>query len=282
MHLDLDLSRYLDHFDLTSARLMSVDLSHSDGIFNGIGGLAPWEEGDAPILVVGQEIANYFVLGHYSTTLAPHQTLILVFDRAPTMWGTALPDSLTGNSADDRIEGLDASDLIRGLPGNDSLYGGSGDDTVNGGGGADRISGSDGNDFLAGRFGNDTIEGQRGKDVLDGGTGDDYLVGGNNSDTLTGGSGADAFVFHSGEWGTDLITDFSSFDRDFLVFDGAAATESNFFLDVSVVPNVGSSAPDLIVHFGVGGPALWILQDGGGLSSVMLLDAISGDLYSLH
>lgn len=69
---------------------------------------------------------------------------------------------------------------------------GSGNDTVTGNAAANIIKGKGGNDTLNGMGGNDTIE------------------GGVGSDILTGGAGYDAFVFNSGESGSDTITDYTS------------------------------------------------------------------------
>ena len=46
-----------------------------------------------------------------------------------------------------------------------------------------------------------------GEDVLDGGAGNDRLIGGSRNDILTGGDGKDTFVFETGDFGTDTITD---------------------------------------------------------------------------
>ena len=281
MTLNLDLSQYLDHYDLASARLMRVDLAHADGVYKDATGLSPWEETDAPILLTGQDIANYLVLTHYMASLGAHETLVLVFDQSSTVLGSALSDVMAGQANADRIDALGGLDEVKGMAGNDSLFGGSGNDNVFGGSGSDLISGGDGNDRLLGGDGNDTLEGKVGSDIIGGGKGNDFLISGNNSDTLTGGAGADAFVFESGQWGTDLITDFSSAQKDYLVYDGNAVTASDFHIEIRSATGVGGLAADIIVHFGEDGTALWMLQDAGNLTSLTLQDASNGNLISL-
>jgi Ca2+-binding RTX toxin-like protein len=62
---------------------------------------------------------------------------------------------------------------------------------------------------MAGFDGNDTLSGSEGHDTLDGRNGNDVLMGGAGHDLLTGGYGDDRFVF-SGNFGFDVITDFSA------------------------------------------------------------------------
>lgn len=281
LSLDLDLSRYLSHYTLASARLMQVDLSRADGSFKGLSGLQPWEEPDAPILLTLQSIADRLKLGHYLAELGAHETLVLVFDQAPTILGSPRPDRLHGAATNDRIDGLASADVLRGGAGDDSLFGGSGDDTLLGGDGHDRIWGGDGADMIRGHSGNDTLEGKMGCDLIQGGGGRDYLVGGNNSDTLFGGAGADAFVFRAGDFGTDLIGDFSRREHDFLVFDGAPVTAGDFRVEIRSVPGMGSDAADLLVHWGAKDQVIWALQDAGGLSHLSVLDAGTGALLTL-
>lgn len=281
MTLNLDIGQYLDRYDLASARLMKVDLTHADGVYKDATGLAPWEETDAPILLNGLTIANYLTLDHYLSQLGPHETLVLVFDQSSTVLGSDLADIMAGQAKADRIDALGGVDEVKGMAGDDTLSGGVGNDAVFGGHGFDSISGGDGNDRIQGGAGSDILEGKIGNDTVKGGNGDDFLISGNNSDTLTGGTGADAFVFHAGEWGTDLITDFSSAQKDYLVYDGGDVSASDFYLEIRAVAGVGSAAADLIVHFGEDGPALWTLQDAGNLTSLILQDVSNGTLISL-
>lgn len=281
LSLNLDLSKYLDHYNLASARLMAVDLSRADGAFKGITGLAPWEEPDAPVLLTGQDIADSLKFGHYLSQLDPHQTLVLVFDQAPTILGSPRADRMLGAAGNDRIDALASSDLVRGGAGDDSLFGGSGDDTLIGGDGLDRVWGGAGSDVIRGNTGNDTLEGKLGNDLILGGGGNDYLAGGTNSDTLFGGGGADAFIFRPGDYGSDLIGDFSASQGDFLAFDGGSVTLDDFRIEIRVVPGMGSDARDLLVHYGATGRVIFALQDAGGLHGLTLLEAETGALLSL-
>ncbi len=287
MNLKMDLSKYLEGYSLSSARIMQVDLTKADGVYKSMTGLAPWEEPDAPVKLTSQVIASLLSGGLYSTALGAHETLVLEFVQNPvapptvTRMGSALSDTINGFDSADRIDALGSSDKVMGFGGNDSLYGGTGNDSVWGGDGSDRIWGGTGNDQLFGDVGNDTIEGGLGLDKIHGGAGDDYLAGGDNSDCLWGEAGADGFIFRAGEKGVDTIVDFSSAEGDFLVYDGGAISRANFQVEVRAVAGVGTSAADILIHYGVGGPVIWTLQDDGGLTSLKLLDASTGNLLTL-
>jgi Ca2+-binding RTX toxin-like protein len=127
--------------------------------------------------------------------------------------GSALSDSLTGDTG---------NNLLYGDNGNDTLTGGAGDDTYNCGFGADTASWSDapgpvvvdlqtgtatgrGNDTLvAGSCENvvgspfaDRLAGVGGRQTLDGGPGNDTLEGRSGDDVLIGGDGADRVIYPS-------------------------------------------------------------------------------------
>ncbi len=280
--LKLDLSAYLDSYNLSSARLMQVDLTKADGTFKSLTGLAPWEEPDAPIKLTPQTIASYLANGLISTTLGAHETLVLTFDSAVTVKGSGRADTISGDAADNRIDALASSDLVMGLSGNDTLYGGTGNDTVLGGEGQDRIWGDAGKDVIDGGAGSDSLEGKGSVDVIHGGAGNDYLAGGDAVDLLFGDAGADGFVFHSADRGGDVVADFSTVQGDFLVYDGEAVTRSNFQVELRAVHGVGVEAMrDVVIHLGASGPVLWTLQDAGDLTALKLLDASTGTLLTL-
>lgn len=284
MTLAMNLASYLDRYDLKSARMIQVDVTGADGIYKSLTGLQPWEEPDAPIKVTAQTIASYLSGGVYAALFNPHETLVLELTRAPIRMGSAAPDVIYGrDNIADRIDALSSDDTIYGLTGNDTLFGGDGNDAIWGGGGADRIWGGVGMDSLYGDADNDTIEGRVGRDVLLGGTGNDYLSGGEGSDTLTGGWGADAFVFRPNEIGTDVITDFTPGQMDFLVWEGSAAvTAASFTLERRAVAGMGGSASELLLHLGgLSGQVLAILVDDGGLASLRLQDAATGQILTL-
>lgn len=282
MNLRLDISKYLDHYMLTGARMMQVDLTKADGMFKGAAGLAPWEEADAPIRLTPQNIAALLAGGFFSTGLGAHETLILTFTEAVSFMGSLRADTMSGHDTNDRIEALASSDLVMGLAGDDSIFGGTGNDTLLGGIGMDKIWGGIGNDVLGGGDGHDTLEGKAGNDLIHGNAGNDYIAGGDGSDTLWGDSGADGFIFRMADRGSDRLIGFSSAERDFLVYDGLAVSRANFQVELRVVQGMGSEAvADALVHYGTGGPVLWELQDVGNLTALKLLDASSGTLWSL-
>ena len=66
-------------------------------------------------------------------------------------------------------------------------------------------------ELLVGRGGNDNLQGNGGDDVLAGGSGNDTLNGGEGDDALIGGAGSDIFAF-DGDFGNDVIRDFSTSD----------------------------------------------------------------------
>lgn len=281
MTLKLDLGKYLDHFQLSSAKLLQVDLSGADGVYKSTTGLQPWEEADAPVILTAQNIGTYLASGLIPTSLGAHQTLILEFSTAVTVKGSFRADTISGNDANDRIDGLSAADLISGQTGNDTLYGGAGHDTLLGGSGDDRLWGGTGRDLLEGGAGNDTLEGNVGADTLRGGAGDDYLAGGDGVDRLVGGDGADGFIFREGDHGADIVRDFSVAQGDYLIYDGQSVAAGDFTLELRALPGVGNAATADLVIKGPDGQAIFILQDSGALSALNLLDADSGTMLAL-
>ena len=114
------------------------------------------------------------------------------------------------------------------------------DDTLIGGSGADTLVGNAGNDSLSGGLGNDTLTGGTGIDTLLGGLGDDTLVGGAGDDILTGGAGIDTFTVDAG---TDTITDLGAGGSDILNVSATAtvnATLSNAWTATSATTNNGT------------------------------------------
>lgn len=283
MTLKMDLSAYIERYELTSARLMQVDLSGADGRYNGQTGLHAWEEPDAPIRLTPQNIAAMLASGELVQYLGAHETLVLQFSAAPVRLGSRVSDNMTGLSGDDRIDALASADVIKGMTGNDTLIGGLGNDTIYGGTGQDRINGGIGRDVLYGDEGNDTIEGRAHSDRIFGGAGDDFIAGGDCADTLSGGLGADAFIFRTGDRGTDVVSDFSSTEGDFLVFDGTnPVARGDFLLEMRVLQGVGDEVtPDLVVRLANTGQILWALADAGNMHSLTLQDADTGALIAL-
>jgi serralysin len=179
-----------------------------------------------------------------------------------SLYGGAGNDDLYGGLGDDTIDGGDGIDVISGGAGTNILNGGAGFDYVDyrdsiaavtvslaittaqttGGGGTDTLSGfeailggsandvltGDGNaNVIYGYNGNDSLYGGAGNDDLYGGLGDDDILGGDGNDNLTGDGGADWFFFlttPNETTNTDTITDFTSTDRDKLVFSKSVFT----------------------------------------------------------
>ena len=100
--------------------------------------------------------------------------------------GSALDDSLTGDTGANRLRGRD---------GNDNLAGGDGDDT---------LTGDAGTDTLNGDAGADVLDGGAGVDTLNGGAGADTLIGGAGADMLDGGDGQDAAVYTNSDAGVTV------------------------------------------------------------------------------
>ena len=59
-----------------------------------------------------------------------------------------------------------------------------------------------------------------GNDIVNGGAGNDLIWTGAGNDIFTGGAGEDVFIF-LGKNGKDVVTDFSSAEKDILLLDGA-------------------------------------------------------------
>jgi surface adhesion protein len=88
--------------------------------------------------------------------------------------------------------------------------------------------------------GNDTLIGGNGDDILFGQGGNDILVGGKGNDILIGGAGADTFVWKQGDYGSDVVKDFSTKQGDKLDLsdllqneDGSDATALAKFLQIT-------------------------------------------------
>lgn len=130
--------------------------------------------------------------------------------------GGAGNDRLRGDGGNDKLVGGGGADKLLGGSGDDVMIGGAGRDVLLGGRGKDNMSGGGGNDRLEGNAGADQLKGGAGNDTLKGGAGNDRLIGGAGDDDMHGGSGVDRFIF-AGNFGDDLVRDFSFADGDLLV-----------------------------------------------------------------
>ena len=80
-------------------------------------------------------------------------------------------------------------------------------------GGAINGNGNGSTNYIFGNSAANTLNGGGGNDVLNGGGGADTLVGGAGDDVLVGGTGDDLFAFAPGQFGHDIVTDFTAGDR---------------------------------------------------------------------
>ncbi|UWQ93544.1 hypothetical protein K3727_21470 (plasmid) [Rhodobacteraceae bacterium M382] len=231
--------------------------------------------------------------------------------------GTTGDDTLSGGTGNDRLVGGDGNDRLVGGDGADTLNGGDGDDTILGGdsagdlrdviyagGGGDSVEAGAGNDLVFGQDGNDTIaggagvdelQGQNGDDVITGsnfsdlvfgGAGNDFVNGGFGHDRINGGTGADKF-FHAGVegHGSDWVQDYLSTEGDVLLWGGAAATASDFQVNLAHTANAaGERAGDdavqeAFVIYKPTGQIIWALVDGGGQDQINI--QIGGAVFDL-
>jgi hypothetical protein len=274
--LSLDLSNYLQRNELVSARVIGVDARGADGIYKDYTGLQPWEEPDLATSVTGQDLGLWYRGGAYLAELAPHETLVLAFERVPLRLGSAAPDLLNGRLGQaDRIDAMASDDQIWGRDGDDTLFGGEGNDILRGGLGADRLWGGAGADAVLGGDGADRLEGGPGADRLEGGTGADSLSGGEGADMLIGGAGADCFILRPNDQGTDILRDYRPAEGDWLLFEGSA----DLSLERRVLPGVGGAAADLLLL--KSGVVLAVLPDLAGLETLRIGD-LNGGWQSLH
>ena len=144
--------------------------------------------------------------------------------------------TIDGTNQSDTLNGSDGNDTIHGNNGNDIIYGGKGNDTLHGDNGDDTLYGDSGNDILYGGNGNDTLYGGSGNDILYGENGDDILIGGKGDDILWGGSGSDTFKWEQGDYGKDIIKDFSLENDKIDLTDLLKGLEGKFsdYVDIAV------------------------------------------------
>jgi Ca2+-binding RTX toxin-like protein len=134
--------------------------------------------------------------------------------------GSAIANTIIGNSSDNVIDGGLGADVMRGDAGNDTYYVDNAGDVIIDGAGIDTVftsvdhilsndaevltaSGSAGialtgnafNNTITGNGGKNKIDGGAGNDAVNGGSGNDIVSGGAGNDALTGGAGKDMFVF---------------------------------------------------------------------------------------
>lgn len=116
--------------------------------------------------------------------------------------GTAVTDTLVGDSFKDVLDGAAGSDVIYGLGNADTLNGGDGVDFLYAGNGNDSMTGGTGIDLMFGEADNDVAFGGAGADLVVGGAGNDTLNGGDDADTILGEDGNDVV---NGDAGGDVL-----------------------------------------------------------------------------
>ena len=185
-------------------------------------------------------------------------------------------DKLNGNAGTDTLYGGAATDpngnTLYGDGGNDLLYGGGFKDQLFGGDSKDTLYGGNHKDMLHGDISTDQLFGGASADQLFGGDGLDTLDGGNGVDTLTGGPGADDFVSSANKHATgDWITDFSSAEKDELVFGITTAMADDFTVIEVTIAGAGlSGVAELEIRYGPNNLLIWVLEDGADSARIML------------
>ncbi|WP_312657436.1 retention module-containing protein [Kluyvera ascorbata] len=100
----------------------------------------------------------------------------------------------------------------------------------------DILIGTDGDDIIYGGNGKDILYGGDGNDTLYGGNGNDILIGGKGDDILWGGNGNDTFKWEQGDYGKDIIKDFSIKNDKIDLTDLLKGLEGKFsdYVDIAV------------------------------------------------
>ncbi|MEI8318970.1 MAG: hypothetical protein WCH79_13585, partial [Planctomycetia bacterium] len=142
--------------------------------------------------------------------------------------GTALADTLLGNSRDNTFSGLAGADTLVGRAGDDTLTGSAGTDSFDGGTGTDTVTESADVDFtlasttLTG-LGTDTLASIERVNLTTGASANTITVQGwTGSATLTGGTGNDRYLFAGTEAANVTIVEGANADTDTLDFTALA------------------------------------------------------------
>jgi len=193
--------------------------------------------------------------------------------------GAAGSDNIFGSVGHDKLSGGADADYMAGFKGNDTYYVSNSGDVVDeslaGSNGVDKVfssvtfsladaahakgkienleltgtgnikgTGNALNNVMTGNSGNNVLNGGGGHDKLDGGLGKDTLSGGTGNDTMTGGADADVFLYVSGGFGQDRITDFQD-GIDKLKF---FSTLADSFADFDILSGNGTNQVVLGLH----------------------------------
>lgn len=177
------------------------------------------ERADQGVDIILTTVSYRLGAGWEVETLQADTTVTAVANAALNLWGSSIPNSISGTGGVNRLFGRGGNDTVYGLGGNDFLYGEAGADRLLGGAGVDRLFGGDDDDDLFGGDDADSLMGEAGQDSLFGEAGNDTLSGGPGAvqDVLEGGTGNDAFVLDTPLPGHDILADFTpGFDRIWL------------------------------------------------------------------
>lgn len=211
--------------DVTLDLAPGVTITQIDRPFMGAMSKATWLDAHGPLRTgpQGTGADDRIIKGSADNTLSGYGGDDLIA-------GGGGRDVLLGGQGDDFIMGHKGHDRLVGQMGNDVLSGGIGFDTLAGGAGRDHLKGEAGNDRLLGKMDNDRLLGGNGNDTLYGGAGRDVLIGGGGADLLSGGDGADQFIF-AGNFGRDVVTDFTAGQDRLMIADGLVDGSMADFLD---------------------------------------------------
>jgi serralysin len=212
--------------------------------------------------------------------------------------GSALNDTLSGNSGANVIDGGAGADLLSGGTGNDIYIVDNSGDIITDTGGVDTVRSSinctlganlenlillsgalegTGNalaNVLTGNGANNVLRGLAGNDTLDGGGGDDTLIGGAGNDTYIV-DGATEVIFENAGEGTDTVVTSVSYtlgsNLENLTLAGSAAIDSTG----NELKNVLTGNAENNVLRGLGGNDT--LDGGGGVDT--LVGGLGNDTY---
>ena len=153
--------------------------------------------------------------------------------------GTALADTLLGNTRDNSLSGLAGNDTFTGLSGNDTFLGGAGTDTVVESADVDFTLTAAG---LTG-IGSDALDGIETVNLSSGASANRFTIDSwTGNATLTGNAGNDSYVFVGTESGSVTIVEGANTDTDTLDFTNLANGAVNLDLAVTgsqtVVPGL--------------------------------------------
>ena len=319
----------IDTLDFSAVTADLTITIHNDGTASVTDGTNKVDNADVVERIIGGAGNNTFVFGDGAdfvgsldggsggtNTLdySAYTTAVAVDLTAGTATGT------TGVSNIRNIIAGAGADTLTGDAGANTITANAGDDTVTGGGGDDTLAGGEGNDtyVFTAAGGTDAILElvDEGTDTLDyslytgplavklgegiapyttGVSNIERVIGGTGSDLLQGSTGDDTFFFKDG-WGTDVVVDNTTTDKDSVNFSGATTSLTFTFgsdKSISVADGLSSTLRVALsvdgsgVASGVGrvedvrggkGDDTFIFNDGWGQYTISSAGTIDQDL----